>query len=232
MVSHASPHPTCLGWAAKTAGHGSGTRLLHCGGHLKHQLAGSPFHAHASRLYAQSWWLGQGPACASMPTRRCVPASPIARAPRQLPASSPGATPSRRSCVSPRALAVLFLPPHHHVFLACWLCRCSRRSTHIRSVGWAGRHQVAAVCCHCPTLQIVPQQAAAPSPSKQPLDALALLQQEALAFMCQRENSNGLPPFWEPRLAQAGGELSYVSSVSTGAPMGVNAPARRACGTS
>ncbi len=38
-------------------------------------------------------------------------------------------------------------------------------------------------------------------------------QQEALAFMCQRENSNGLPPFWEPRLAKEGGPLSYVSSV-------------------
>lgn len=69
----------------------------------------------------------------------------------------------------------------------------------------------------CPTLQMVPHQAAAPSPCKQPSDALALPQQEALAFMCQRENSNGLPPFWEPRLAQAGGELSYVSSVSAGA---------------
>ena len=39
-------------------------------------------------------------------------------------------------------------------------------------------------------------------------------QQEALAFMCQRETSNGLPPFWEPRLAQAGGDLSYVSSLT------------------
>lgn len=38
-------------------------------------------------------------------------------------------------------------------------------------------------------------------------------QQEALAFMCQRENSNGLPPFWEPRLSQAGGPLTYVSTV-------------------
>ncbi|KAI7841955.1 hypothetical protein COHA_004482 [Chlorella ohadii] len=39
-------------------------------------------------------------------------------------------------------------------------------------------------------------------------------QQEALAFMCQRENSNGLPPFWEPRLAKEGGPLSYVSSLT------------------
>ncbi|KAL4458507.1 hypothetical protein ABPG75_013372 [Micractinium tetrahymenae] len=39
-------------------------------------------------------------------------------------------------------------------------------------------------------------------------------QQEALAWMVQRENSNGLPPFWEPRVKQAGGSLTYVSQLT------------------
>ncbi|GAB4821905.1 hypothetical protein N2152v2_008951 [Parachlorella kessleri] len=38
-------------------------------------------------------------------------------------------------------------------------------------------------------------------------------QKEALAWMCKRENSNSLPPFWEPRLGPAGG-LTYVSQLT------------------
>ncbi len=44
--------------------------------------------------------------------------------------------------------------------------------------------------------------------------ALLRLQPQALAWMVHRENGNGLPPFWEPRVRQAGGALSYVSQLT------------------
>lgn len=56
-----------------------------------------------------------------------------------------------------------------------------------------------------------PRQRLAASPEV--VTALYPHQQEALAWMVRRENSNALPPFWGPRVADAGGRLTYVSQV-------------------
>lgn len=36
---------------------------------------------------------------------------------------------------------------------------------------------------------------------------------QALAWLVARENGNGLPPFFEPRVTTPGGPLTYVSQV-------------------
>ncbi|EFN54350.1 hypothetical protein CHLNCDRAFT_135608 [Chlorella variabilis] len=57
-----------------------------------------------------------------------------------------------------------------------------------------------------------PRQRLAASPEV--VTALYPHQQEALAWMVRRENSNALPPFWGPRVADAGGRLTYVSQLT------------------
>lgn len=51
---------------------------------------------------------------------------------------------------------------------------------------------------------------------------------QALAWMVHRENSNCLPPFWEPRVVRPGAALTYVSQVGRG-PARQEGTGSRAC---